>query len=292
MPDIDYLRQAMHAETTDLPMNIPIDRIHRRARGLRTLRVATVVAASTLVISGVAVSGFALFDRAPSAGDLYAGAPAASSPSSCEEIPALGSTGARPLLGPIVETGVSIEGPDQKRYDVVFAVNGERNDPLFNVAFRDRQTGDARPWDMGMLPPPGPDGGFTAKGVTWWFESSQLPLAAGRVLDMGIYSGTAHRITVASEGRSSDANVTQNTATGWTLFWVERTAKPLPAEANVGPDEYQGPERLTITAYDAAGRRQHTVTGGFHIGSRTQNPRDNSPDPHGSPTPGVPVPCS
>ncbi len=107
---------------------------------------------------------------------------------------------------------------------------------------------------------------------------------------MGIYSGTAIRISVASEGHDSDAHLAPNAATGWTFFWVERTARPLPADANVGPQAYTGPERLTITAYDAAGRPVHSVTGGFHIGGRTQNPRDNAPEPRGTPTPGIP--CS
>jgi hypothetical protein len=138
--------------------------------------------------------------------------------------------------------------------------------------------------------PRGGGGSFATKGQTWQFYSSQLPLTAGRVLDVGIYSGSAHRITVASEGHTSDAHVMENAATGWTFFWVQRTAKPLPADANVGSQEYQGPERLTITAYDAEGRTLHTVTGGFHTGNRAQNPRDHGPDPQGSPTPGVP--CS
>lgn len=115
-------------------------------------------------------------------------------------------------------------------------------------------------------------------------------ISANRVLDVGIYSGMAHRITVASEGRTSEAHVAHDPANRRTFFWVQRTARPLPADANVGPREYQGPERLTITAYDSAGHLQHTVTGGFHTGNRIQNPRDNGPEPHGSPTPGVP--CS
>lgn len=286
MPDTEYLRRAMHAETTDLPMHIPIDRIHRRARGLRALRTAAVAAGFVLVVSALAVPGFVLFQGARPAGGLQAGGLVG--PSGCPT-PELGARGMPSLLGPVVETGTSIKGPEQKSYDIVLALTGERNDPQFTIAFRDQQTGYVRPWDM-IEVPRGPNGDFAAKGKTWQFESSQLPLGADRVLDIGIYSGAAHGISVASEGHSSEAHLAQNAVTGWTFFWVERIAKPLPADANVSPQEYKGPERLTITAHDAAGRPQHAVTGGFHTGTRTQNPRDNSPDPHGTPTPGVP--CS
>jgi hypothetical protein len=292
MTDIEYLRQAMHAETTDLPMRMPVDRIHRRARGLLAVRIAAVGAAFALVVSAAAVPAFALFDRAGSTGGGQVGGgqvggPLPASSSACD--PALGSEGTWGLLGPPVDTGSSIEGPDQQRYDVVIALTGERDDPWFTVAFRNQRTGHTRAWDM-IEVPRGSRGDFAGKGRTWYFQSSQLPLSGGRVLDAGIYSRAAHRITVASEGRVSEARISHNAATGLTFFWVERTTRPLPADANVGPQEYEGPERLTITAYDAAGQPQHTVTGGFNTGNHTQNPRDNSPDPHATPTPGVP--CS
>jgi hypothetical protein len=278
----------MHTETADLTMHIPMERIHRRARGLRALRSAAVAAAFAVVVSAAAVPGFALVHNARQTGGLQTGGPPASVSSACPA-PALGSPGTPALLGAVVETGASIEGAGGKRYDVVLALTGERKDPLFTAAFRDQQTGYVRPWHM-IEVPRGPAGEFAAKGRTWRFQSSQLPLGADSVLDAGIYGGTAHRITVASEGHGSDAHVSENAVTGWTFFWVQRTAKPIPADANGGPQEYTGPERLTITAYDAAGRPDHTVTGGTETGIRMQNPRDNSPDPRGTPTPGIP--CS
>jgi hypothetical protein len=288
MPDTEYLRQAMHTETADLAIHLPIDRIHRRARGLRARRTATAAAAFAVVISAMAVPAFALFDNAGRGDGLRFGGAPTSSPSACPT-PALGSPGTPALLGPAVETGASIEGSDGKRYAVVAALTDKRNDPLFTLAFRDEQTGDVRAWHM-IEVPRGSRGDFTAKGRTWQFESTQLPLSADRVLDVGIYAGTAARITVASDGQGSDAHISRNAVTGWTFFWAERTARPLPVDANVGPQEYTGPERLTITAYDATGQVRHTVTGGFDTGNRTQNPRDNARDPNGVPTPGVP--CS
>jgi hypothetical protein len=289
MPDIDYLRQAMRDETSDLPMSLTIDRIHRRARGLRTLRRVTLATTLALIAAGVAVSGLVAFDKARPVGGLQAAVPWTSSPSACPT-PALGSAGA-PLLGRAVETDVTVEGRDGQRYDVVLGLVNDPGGPWFTVAFRNQQTGDTQPWDMTGLHG-GPGGVFTAKakGQTFYFLSSQLQLDVDHVLDIGIYSGAADRITVASEGHGSEAHVTRNAATGWTLFWVQRNAKPIPANANVGPQEYQGPERLTITAYNAGGQPQHTVTGGLFTGHYTQNPRDDSPDPHASPTPGFP--CS
>jgi hypothetical protein len=45
-----------------------------------------------------------------------------------------------------------------------------------------------------------------------------------------------------------EAHVTRNAATGWTFFWVQRTARPLPVDANVGPEE------LGLTRSDGQGR--------------------------------------
>jgi hypothetical protein len=286
MHDTEFLRQAMRAETTDLPMYLPIDRIHRRARGLRAVRRATVAGACALVVAAVAVPGYALLDRARPAGQPVGGPPVTATASQCAH-PTFGAPD-YPLLGPVVATGARLEGRGGP-WDIVLALTGPRQYPDFTVAFLDAQTGEDRLWDMTGVRP-GPEGDFSAKGRTYQFLSHQLPLAPNRVLDMGIYSRTAARITVASEGHGVDAHISPNAATGWTFFWVERTARPLPADALNGPQEYTGPERLTITAYDAAGHILHTITGGFNIGGRPSNPRDNSPDPHGSPTPGAP--CS
>ncbi|MDT4987750.1 MAG: hypothetical protein QOI74_1844, partial [Micromonosporaceae bacterium] len=241
-----------------------------------------------VVVAAMAVPAFALFDHTGRADGQRFGGPPASSPSPCPT-PALGAPGTSALLGSAVETGTTIQAPDGKRFAVVTALTDKRGDPLFTLAFRDQQSGHVEAWHM-IEVPRGPSGAFTSKGRTWHFESVQLPLTADRILDVGIYGGAADRITVASAGHASDAHISRNAVTGWTFFWVERTAKPLPVDANAGPQEYTGPERLTITAYDAAGLVRHTVTGGFDIGNRMQNPRDNGRDPNGTPTPGVP--CS
>ena len=282
MTDTEYLRQAMRAETTGLPMHVPMDRIHRRARGLRATRAAVVAAGVALVVSAAAVPGFALLDNAGPAGGAHLGGGITTSPDPCH--PELGGEGNYPLLGSAIETGTSIGGPDNRRYDVVIALVGERDDPVFTVAFRDSRRGYPEPWNTTELPL-GPNGDFAAKGRTWHFESSHLPLDGGRVLDVGVYSRAAHRITAAAGGRVWEAHIARNAETGLTLFWVEHAAALLPATSDGGPPD---DERYTITAYDADGQVQHTMTPDS-LG-RPQNPRDDSPDPSASPTPGIP--CS
>ncbi|MEU5939050.1 hypothetical protein ABZ807_07635 [Micromonospora sp. NPDC047548] len=282
MSDLDDFRKAMRAETANLSLHITPDGIRRRARGIRATRLGTATAAVALAASALAVPGYMLVGN-EQGGQLQAGSlPTLSSPA-CPT-PSLGEGASLPSS--TVETGINIEGPDRKQFTVVLALTGNPDDVLFTIAFRDKQTGYTVPWDMVGISR-GPGESFSAKGKTWHFQTGQLPLEAGRVVDVGIYSGVASRITVASEGRSSDAHLTQAAVNDWTFFWAVRSAKPLPPEANNGPKEYVGPERLTITAYDSTGRIKHTVTGGFHTGNRVQNPRDNSGEPHATPTPGV-----
>ncbi|HEX6684657.1 MAG TPA: hypothetical protein VF062_17765 [Candidatus Limnocylindrales bacterium] len=282
MPDIDDLRRAMRSETTGLVMGVSIDRITRRARGLRARRTGVMTAAVAVGVVTLAVPGYALLDRTqPRFGD-----PPMSSPSSCGPRPSA-SQRMPQTIGPLVETGTSIEAADRRRFDVLLGLIGQPDRPMFSIVFRDQRTGQLDPWDMSQVVR-GPDGDFAGHGPAWHFYSSQMPLDAGRVLDAGIYSRAAQRIVVASADGGADARLARNAETGWTFFWVEREARPLPADANTGPEEYTGPERLTITAYDAGGRRQHTVTGGFNVGGRTQNPRDNGPDPLPTQTPGLP----
>jgi hypothetical protein len=40
---------------------------------------------------------------------------------------------------------------------------------------------------------PAPGGGFLGREATWQIESRQLSLGGGRVLDVGVYGGTATR---------------------------------------------------------------------------------------------------
>jgi hypothetical protein len=108
-------------------------------------------------------------------------------------------------------------------------------------------------------------------------------------------------VTVASGGRSSDAHLVARPDRTWspqdhtTVFWVARTAEPPPADG--GQDEcVKGRERLTITAYDAAGQVLDTVTGGRRTAMPLRDMThdspgwDASPDPNPHPSP-TPDPC-
>ncbi|SNT63319.1 hypothetical protein SAMN05421812_11555 [Asanoa hainanensis] len=255
MPDLDDLRRALHDATEDLQPTVTMDRIRRRARRRRAVRNAAVAAGVALV---VAAAGVPALDRAPRGGD-----PAANPPATAPACPG------PPWLGTPFDTEVNIQEPGGRAYAVVVGLLGTPDHAGFTTAFRDWSTGQVLPWELTGLPR-SPSGGFTVEGKTWWFQSTQLVLGANDVLDVGVYGGAAQRITVASEGHAAEATVAQ--AEGWTLFWVLRAAKPLPPDANGGPREYRGPERLTITAYDAAGQPLHTVTGGFNTGNRVVGP--------------------
>ncbi|MGW0435760.1 hypothetical protein ACWDV4_24870 [Micromonospora sp. NPDC003197] len=183
-------------------------------------------------------------------------------------------------LGPLVETGATLDAPNvNARYDVLIGLIGTRDQPSFVVAFRDPHTGAIQVWDTSRFgrDPSGDLAGKRDGDPPHQFFSSQLALGPNSVLDVGLYSRTAHRITVTSEGHAADAETTRNAETGWTLFWVQRSAKPLPPDRFTTSGEYQGPERVTITAYGTTGQPQHIDPGGPHVGGSVQNPRDGSP---------------
>jgi hypothetical protein len=187
--------------------------------------------------------------------------------------------------GPLVDTGFTVDAPNRgTSFDVLLGLMGPGNQLGFVIALRDQHTGEVQPW-INTDASRSPQGDFSGKhpgDETHQFVSGQLALGSHDVLDMGIYSGDAARVTVASEGRATNASTAVNTQTGWTFFWVERDAAPLPEDALAGPAEYTGPERLTITAYSGKGQVLHTVTGGFHIGSPVQTPSDDATIPSDS----------
>jgi hypothetical protein len=183
-------------------------------------------------------------------------------------------------LGPFVSTGVTFDAPNlNTQFDVLVGISGTRDTPVFTIGFRNRNTGQTEPWDgtvlardaQGDLP------GRTADGVARRFFSVQLILGPNRVLDVGFYTRAPQRVTVTSENRPTDAEISLNVETGWSLFWAVRDAAPLPPDYNMSQVVYDGPENVTLTAYNAAGNVEYTVTGGVFVGNRVQNPRDNSP---------------
>lgn len=286
MKDIDDLRHALAAETADLAVHLPPETIRRRARRLRVRRSAGIAAAGALAVVALATPTVLL-----NGGSGYQAAgpmPPASEPACPTPADPHGKI---TWLGPLVETGVTLDAPHvNARYDVllgllyapVYASPGSDQQLPgygFVIAFRDQKTGAVQNWDMLGLGRD-PNGDFPGKrpgDPGHQFQSSQLTLGPNSVLDVGLYSRSAQRITVASEGRATEARTAQNAATGWTFFWVRRDAAPLPEGHNTTPVEYTGPEQLTITAYDVAGKVQHSVTGGFHVGHHAQNPRDHQP---------------
>jgi hypothetical protein len=284
MPDIDDLRHALAAETADLTVHVPVDRIRRRARGLRVRR-ATVLTAAVVLAAGAVVAPTVLLSGRSSGPPIGAPPMPTSSCPTPAPAPMPGEIGP---LGPFVETGTVLDAPGAgTRYDVLIGLTGTREDPGFVVAFRDRRTGTLLDWDTTVIHR-APDGDFSGKNdsdPTHQFQSSQLVLGPRDVLDVGVYSRAAARITVTSEGEASEAHTAQNAATGWTFFWVRRAAAPLPPDYNTTQDEYQGPERLTLKAYDSAGTLKHSVAGGMFVGLNVQNPRDNQPPNDGGPTP-------
>lgn len=271
MPDIEYLRRAMRAETSDLPMHLTVDAIRRRARGLRARRTAAVAGACVL-ITAVAVPAYAL--HSGQTGQRPAHPLPTSDSSECQAVPPDPFS----YREAWIDTGASIKGADGQQYEVLFTGFSQlKSDATLAVVFVNQKTN--RRSIMGLTEAGRhADGEFIVDGSAgtqrYRLLSNQLALGPDRVLDFGIYSRAADRITVASEGRRSPAQV-RVSEDGWTMFWVVRNAKPLPKDADTGPREYTGPERLTITAYDNQGRVLDTVTGGFRIGRYTQNPRDN-----------------
>lgn len=284
MRDIDDLRRGLAAETADVTFHVSADVIRRRARGIRIRQATTIAGAAALAVAALAVPTVLLVDGASPASDDAAQVPSASG---CPPRPTNDPDSATRSLGPLVETGAILDAPNvNTRYDVLFGLTGTRDQPAFVIAFRDRQRGTVRTWDTtGLLRDPNGDvAGKQAGDPTHRFQSSQLALGPNSVLDVGLYSRTAHRITVESEGHAKDAETTPNAATGWTLFWVRRDAAPLPPDHASSAEEYRGPEQVKLTAYDAAGRPENTVTSGTFVGHYVQNPRDDWPAEEAAPT--------
>jgi hypothetical protein len=281
MRDINDLRHALDAETADLTVHLPADLIRRRARRVRMRQASVVAAAAVLAVAALAVPTVLLSDGSSPGYDAAGQMP------QVPWCPAPSPSDSIPSLGPLVETGVTLDAPNvNTRYDVLLGLTGTRDQPGFVIAFRDRHTGMVEPWDTTVLGR-GAKGDFPGKRAgdpAHQFQSSQLTLGPKSVLDVGLYSRAAHRITVTSQGRATAARTALNAATGWTFFWAQRAAAPLPPGHNTTPDEYHGPEQLTLTAYDADGRPQHTVKGGFDIGHNVQNPRDHQPSDEGKPS--------
>jgi hypothetical protein len=277
MRDINDLRHTFDAETADLAVDIPPDLIRRRARGLRVRRATLTAAVGVLAAAALALPAVELFNGS-SLG--YHAAGQESRAPCLKPSPDDGYDTSPSMLGPLVETSVTFDAPNvNTRYDVLLGLDGPRDMPAFLIAFKDRNTLTIEAWDSIVLhrSPNGEFSGKQAGDFTHQFQTAQLILGPNSVLDVGLYSGAADRITVASEGHATDAGTARNAATGWTFFWAQRAAAPLPPAARSSAEEYHGPEQLTINAYDAAGRLQHTVTGGHFVGLPVQNPRDNQP---------------
>jgi hypothetical protein len=240
----DDLRHALAAETAHLTVHIPIQTVRRRARGIRVRRSATVAVAGTVAALAVAAP-IVLLRGGPSTYNVPQ-PPAA--PPTCPTTPPA-SPRVPETLGPLAETGSVLDAAGAVSYDVLIGLEGTRDEPVFVIAFRDRNTGEVEVWQMvGLLRGRGGDLPSKTGGAPYYqFLSDQLTLGPRRVLDVGLYTRTAHRITVASEGRESDADTALNAPTGWTLFWVERSAAPVPSS-------YSGQQRAE-PARPPAGRR-------------------------------------
>ncbi|MFC7549758.1 hypothetical protein [Plantactinospora sp. GCM10030261] len=263
MKNVDDLRHALETETAGLSVNLPAELVRTRARRVRTRRAALVTASALLAVGALTVPMVSL--PGGSSTRYEAGAVP------CPTGPAVAP------LGTPVETGAVLNAADNTpRWDVLLNLGGFPDNPLFGVEFRDRVTGTRGVWDTVDLvrAPNGDIAGKRGGDPTFRFYSAQLALGGTDVLDVGVYAGRAGAVTVASGGRAADATISLNEATGWTLFWVRRPATPSPPDADAGAVESEGPGGLTLTAYDGAGRRLATVTGGFLVGAAVQNPRD------------------
>ena len=291
MRDVNDLRQALDTASADVRIQVPPADVVRRVRQVRLRRYgvagAGVVALAAMMVPVLLLGG----GGAGSTGIVIGANPVPTVPSPAPSpSPSASATLCRAAdyktppewLGPLVDTGVVLDAPNLgKRFETLVGFYGTVEQPTFAVVFRDLASNCDEPWDnVGLLRAtdgdlPGKRGGA---GV-YQFLSVQLDFGPRDVLDLGFYTRSAARVTVTSEGQESDAHTALNAETGWTFFWVRRTAARLPDGYNTTPVPYTGPEVPTLTAYDQAGQVQHTVTGGVFVGSRVQNPRDNSPDP-------------
>jgi hypothetical protein len=270
MRDTNDLRHAFEAATAGLTVHLPPELIRRRARGVRARQAATITAAAVVAATALAVPAVVLAGGPGPASEAAGQVPGASA---CPIPSPSGPGQAEQWLGPLVETGATFDVPQRDtRYDVLLGLTGTREYPAFVIAFRDRRTGTVRLVEISGFSrdPNGDFAGKEAGDPSHQFQSSQLVLGPDSVLDVGLYSRAAHRITVTSGGHVADAGTARNAATGWTFFWVQRAAAPQP--------------RVTLTAYDAAGRVQATVTGGPDVGLNVQNARDHLPSSGAAPS--------
>ncbi|WP_203715004.1 hypothetical protein [Asanoa siamensis] len=213
---------------------------------------------------------------------------------------AISPTDGPAFLGESVDTGAVLTA-GRNEYAVVFGLAGTRENPALTVAFRDSATSMVVSWDTTVLSRAA-DGNISGKRPdhsSHRFDSSQLPLGPGKLLDVGVFSGSAQRITVGSEGKTSDAAIIANGETGWTLFWVVRDGKPLPQEAYLTAHGYSGPGSITVTAYAAGGNVLGTATSKgpvvgeelSRLGGRVQAPIDDEGRPTNSdPEPAISTP--
>jgi len=254
--NVDEFRRVLHADD-ELGAQIPVERIRRRVRQIRARRGAGVTATLAVVVAVVAMLAVTLPGR--SAGE-QAGVPSGTattcpSPTFASPVPEVDFTP--------IDTGVVVAAGNGTQYHVTLGVTGPVEDPFLTVEYRD-PTGRLADAGTQMEIGPHPGGDFSGKYTadpTHRFLSVQLPLGPHSVLDMGVYSRPAARISVASAGQPTDAQVRAFPATGWTLFWVRRDAAPLPEGAKSTQTPYQGPEQVTLTAYAAGGTVEHTVNG-------------------------------
>jgi hypothetical protein len=268
MRNIEDLRHALAVESAGVVIQVSPDRIRRRARAVRTRRNVTVV--GLLAVIAMAVPGVLLVGRPILAPGSFASCPtsAATGDPATESDQSIG-------------TGVVIPVPERHtEVEVVIKLAGTVQQPAFVVGFRDLNDSAVHWPTTTMYLARASDGTISGKydaDPHFMFFSSQIALGPDDVLDVGVYAGSACRVTVKSEGKASDAATAPNDASGWTLFWVRRAAAPLPPGYNSTPVTYTGPEVLTLTAYDGSGRVQDTVTGGFLVGNQVRDPRDNPP---------------
>jgi hypothetical protein len=287
MNDINDLRHALEIETADLSARFPVDRIRRRARRLRVWPRVTMATAAVVAVAAGAVPATALLSGSGRAADI-AGQTSWTSP--CPPEPSAESDRDIRTLGPMVETGAIVDLPAKDGlYDVLLSLVGTRDTPGFAVAFRDRDTCEVDAWytaGVGRDDRTGDIPDRRSGNGAYPFFTIQLPLGENRVLDVGLYTREAHRITVASEGEAAAAKMARNAETGWTLFWVERSATPLPDRfSTLRP--YGGPDQVVLAAYDPEGRLLHTAEGRL-VGEDVWNPQYNwwpADDPRTSPTP-------
>jgi hypothetical protein len=211
MRDLDDLRYALAAETRDLYLDLPADGIRRRARRVRTRRIALRAGVVALVLT-LAVP-VAVLARGPAGTED----PARPAPS-CSR-----SAGSGPWLGEPADTGLTATLPDG---GVFVGLAGTRDRPTLVVELRDRTTGVVvlreeftvgRDLSADIL---------IAGGNQTKIINIELALAPDKLLYVGLYARPATEIRMVVGGRSSAAGTAYNEDTLWTIFWAYRNLPP------------------------------------------------------------------